>query len=120
MAEYNRRQFPRKNSEDTVQVLLIPDEFKNLKDSCDFIPAKMINLSEDGLFIKIDCYIQPGSNVRIKLASAKEYHPEEAYYMHDGRVIRCEKIAEASYRFGVGIKILRKAIQAHVLTSRFK
>jgi len=50
----------------------------------------------------------------------KGYHPEEAHYMRDGQVIRCEKIDDATSRFGVGIKILRKVIQARVLTSWFK
>ena len=120
MAEFNRRHFPRKNAEDTIQVLLIPDDFESHKDSRDLITAKIVNQSENGLYIEIDRDLQPGSNVRIKMVSPEGYHPEEAHYMRDGRVIRCEKVADATSRFGIGIKILRKVIQARVLTSRFK
>jgi hypothetical protein len=120
MAESNRRHFPRQKAEDTLQVLLIPDDLEGSKDSCDIIPAKMVNQSNSGLYIEIDCDLQPGSNVRIKMVSPEGYYPEEAHYMRDGRVIRCEKVADATSRFGIGIKILRKVIQARVLTSRFK
>ena len=120
MAEFNRRHFPRQKAEDTLEVLLIPDDLEGSKDSCGIIPAKMVNQSDNGLYIEIDRDLQPGSNVRIKMISPNGYHPEEAHYMRDGRVIRCEKIDDATSRFGVGIKILRKVIQARVLTSRFK
>ncbi len=120
MIELNRRHFPRQNAEDTIQVLLIPDDFKGCKDSCDVIPAKMVNQSDNGLSIEIDRDLQPGSNVRIKMDSPEGYHPEEAHYMLDGRVMRCEKVDDATFRFGVGIKILRKTIQIQVQTNRFR
>ena len=120
MDKYNRRHFPRQNAADTIQVLLIPDDFEGFKDSCELIPAKMVNQSDNGLYIEIDRDLMPGSNVRIKMVSPEGYYPEEAHYMRDGRVIRCEKVADPTPRFGVGIKILRKVIQARVLTSRFK
>ena len=120
MAEYNRRHFPRQKAEDTLQVLLIPDDLEGSKDSCDIIPAKMVNQSNTGLYIEIDRELQSGSNVRIKMVPPNGYHPEEAHYMRDGRVMRCEKADDGTARFGIGIKILRKVIQANILTSRFK
>jgi hypothetical protein len=120
MVESNRRHFLRQNAADTIQVVLIPDDFEGHKDSCDLIPAKMVNQSDNGLYIEIDCDLQPGSNVRIKMVSPEGYYPEEAYYMRDGQVIWCEKVDDKTSRFGAGIKILRKIIQTHILTSRFK
>jgi hypothetical protein len=120
MDKYNRRHFPRQNAADTIQVLLIPDDFEGRKDSCDLIPAKMVNQSGNGLYIAIDRNLQPGSNVRIKMVSPEGYHPEEAHYMRDGRVIRCEKVDDATSRFGVGIKILRKIVRAQILSNRFR
>ena len=120
MAESNRRHFPRQNAEDTIQVLLMPDDFEGSKDSRDSIPAKMVNQSDNGLYIEIDRDLQPGSNIRIKRAFQEKSCFDEACYVRDGRVIWCEKVDDATSRFGVGIKILRKAIQAHILTSRFK
>jgi hypothetical protein len=84
------------------------------------MPAKIVNQSNSGLYIEIERDLQPGSNVRLKMVSPEGYHPEEAHYIRDGRVIRCEKISDTTFRFGIGIKILRKLIQARVLTSRFK
>ena len=120
MDKNNRRHSPRQRKEATIQVLLASYDPKVRKDNNDLIPAKMVNQSDNGLYIEIDRNLQPGSNVRIKMVSPEEYHPEEAHYMRDGLVIRCEKVADATSRFGIGIKILRKAIQARVLTSRFK
>ena len=120
MAESNRRHFPRQKAEDALEVLLIPDDFEGHKDSCDLIPAKMVNQSNNGFYIEIDRKLQPGSNVRIKMVSLEGNHPEEVHYMRDGRVLRCEKVDDGTSHFGVGIKILRKVIQTRVLTSRFK
>ena len=120
MDKYNRRHSLRQRTETTIQVVLASGDPKGHRDSSDLIPAKMCNQSDEGLYIEIDRALMPVSNVRIKMASPQGYHPEEAHYMRDGRVIRCEKIDDTTPRFGVGIKILRKVIQARVLTSRFK
>ena len=118
MAKTNRRHFSRQNKEATIQVLLTPDYFAGPKDRRDFIPVKMYNQSEDGLYIEIDRALQPGSNVSIKMVAPERDHTEDAYFMHDGRVIWCKKADDKTSRFGVGIKILCKVVQAEVLTSR--
>jgi len=116
MDKYNRRHSPRQRKEATIQVVLASYD----PEGNDLIPAKICNQSDEGLYIAIDRALMPGSNVRINMVAPEGYHPDEAHYMRDGRVVRCEKIDDATSRFGVGIKILRKVIQAHVLTSRFK
>ena len=118
MAKTNRRHFSRQNKEAAIQVLLTPDYFAGPKDRRDFIPVKMYNQSEDGLYIETDRALQPGSNVSIKMVAPERDHPEDAYFMHDGRVIWCKKVDDKTSRFGVGIKILCKVVQAEVLTSR--
>jgi hypothetical protein len=120
MDKHDRRHSPRQRKEAAINVLPIPNNLKDRKDSCDLIPAKMVNQSDNGLYFEIDRDFQPGSNVRIKMASLQGCHPEEAYYVRDGQVIWCQKVDDITSRFGVGIKILQKVIQTHVLTSRFK
>jgi hypothetical protein len=120
MDKFDRRHSTRQRKQATIKVLLILEDLVARNDNCDLIPAKIVNQSEDGLFLEIDRCLQPGSNVRIKMVSSEGYHPEETYYMRDGLVIRCEKFADAISRFRVGIKILRKTIQAHILTNRFR
>ena len=120
MDKYDRRHSPRQRKDATIEVLLIPVDLEDRTDRRAFIPARLVNQSDNGLYIEIDRDLQPGSNVRIKMVSPEGYHPEEVHYMRDGRVIRCEKVDDATPRFGIGIKILRKVIQARVLTSRFK
>jgi len=118
MANTNRRHFSRQNKEAAIQVLLTPDYFAGPKDRRDFIPVKMYNQSEDGLYIEIDRALQPGSNVSIKMVAPERDHTEDAYFMNDGRVIWCKKVDDKTSRFGVGIKILCKVVQAEILTSR--
>ena len=120
MDKYDRRHSLRQSKEATIQVVLASDGPKVRRDRNDLIPVKMSNQSDEGLYIEIDRALMPGSNVRINMVSPEGYHPEEVHYMRDGRVIRCEKVHDATSRFGIGIKILRKVIQARVLTSRFK
>jgi len=118
MATTNRRHFPRQNKEATIQVLMTPDYFADATDGRDFIPVKMYNQSKDGLYIETDRALQPGSNVSIKMVAPERDHPEDAYFMHDGRVIWCKKVDDKTSRFGVGVKILSKFVRAEVLTSR--
>ena len=120
MDKYDRRHSPRKRKEAAINVLLIPNNLKDRKDSFDLIPAIVVNQSDNGLYIEIDRALRPGSSVRIKMVSPEGCHPEEAYYVRDGQVIWCEKVDVTTSRFGVGVKILQKVIQTHVLTSRFK
>ena len=120
MDKYDRRHSPRQTKKAIIQVLPASDDPKGHRDSNDLIPVKMCNQSDEGLYIEIDRALMPGSNVRINIMSPEKYHSGEAYYVWDGRVIRCDKVAGATSSFGVGIKILRKVIQARVLTSRFE
>ncbi|MBT8365321.1 MAG: PilZ domain-containing protein [Deltaproteobacteria bacterium] len=120
MDKYDRRNSPRQRKETPIQVVVASDDAKGSKDSNNFIPGRVCNQSDEGFYIEIDRDLQPGSNVRIKMVSPQEYYPDEAHHMRDGRVIWCEKVDDATSRFGVGIKIIRKVIQAHVLTSRFR
>jgi hypothetical protein len=120
MTETNRRGFPRQDEEATIQVLITSEYSKDRKDGCDLIPVKMCNQSREGVCIEIDRALHPDSNVSLKMVSPEEDHPEDAHYICDGRVVWCKKVNGETSRFGVGIKILRRALQADVLTSRFK
>jgi hypothetical protein len=70
--------------------------------------------------IGFDYAHMPGSHVRIKMASPEGYHPEKAYSIIDGRVIRCAKVNDVTSRFGLGTQILGKTIEAHIPESRLK
>lgn len=118
MANTDRRHFPRQNEEATIQIFIVPDHFADPKDRHDFIPVKMYNQSQDGLYIEIDRTLRPGSDVSFKMVAPEKDHPEDAYFMHDGRVVWCKKVDEKPSRFGVGVKILSKVVQAEILTSR--
>jgi hypothetical protein len=120
MIETNRRGSSRQDAEATIQVLMSQEDSKDRKDGCDLIPAKMCNQSREGFCIEIDRALHSGSTVTLKMVSPEEDHPEDAHYVCDGRVIWCKKANGKTSRFGVGIKILRRALQAEVMTSRFK
>ena len=120
MAQTNRRGFPRIDEEATIQVLASPEHSKKREDGGVLIPAKMCNQSAAGLCLEIGSALHPGSNVRLKMVSPEEDHPSDAHYIIDGRVIWCKKVDGKTSRFGAGIKILRRVVEADVLTSRFK
>jgi len=79
----------------------------------------MINKSDSGVDIELDRYLAPGTKVRIKIDFQEDSCIDNANYIYDGLVVWCKKNAEPATSFGVGIKILRKVIQARVLTSHF-
>jgi len=120
MKDYSRRHFAREDNEDKIQVLLIPEGFEGPGDGGDLIPSKMVNQSDNGLFLEIDRDLAPGAMVRIKKILQAENCFEEVCYTRDGRVTRCEVLDDSPSHFGVGIQILRKVIQGHILTSRLK
>ena len=120
MTETNRRGFPRQDEKATIQVLISGPYSKDRKDGGDFIPVKMCNQSTEGLCIETDRALDCGSNVSLKMVSPEEDHPEDAHHICDGRVVWCQKKGVDTSRFGIGIKILRKVVQAEVLTSRFR
>ena len=104
MTETNRRAFPRRDEKATIQVLISGDYSKDRKGDCDLIPVKMCNQSTEGLCIEMDRALDCGSNVSLKMVSPEEDHPEDAYYMHNTRVIWCEKVDDETSRFGIGVK----------------
>ena len=120
MTESDRRRFPRQKEEIAIQVLLTQPDSNGRKGAhYDLIPAKLCNQSEEGLYIEIAHTLRPGSTLSIKMVSAAEDHPEDAYSMYDGRVIWCKKTNGKTSHFGSGVKIVRKVVRADVLTSRF-
>jgi len=80
----------------------------------------MGNQSQEGLYIETDRALEPGINVSIKMISPEGDHPENAYYVRDGQVVWYKKFLDKTPRFGVGVKILRRVVQADVVTSRFR
>jgi hypothetical protein len=120
MADTNRRLSPRQESHIAIQVLMNSGGTGGHPRNLDLIPGKICNQSRDGLYIEMDRILEPGSNVSIKIVPPEDYQPENPYFVRDGRVIWCQKIDDPKSLFGIGIKVLRKFVQADVLTSRFR
>ena len=80
----------------------------------------MVNQSDNGLFVEIDRDPAPGANLRIKKILKQESCFEDVCYIRDGLVTHCQEIDDDASHFGVSVKILRKVIQGHILTSRFR
>ncbi|MBW2443128.1 MAG: PilZ domain-containing protein [Deltaproteobacteria bacterium] len=120
MVQTNRRLSPRQGTKGTIQVFLTPEASENDRQPSELIQVKLGNQSRDGIYIETDRSLEPGANVSIKMVSPEEDRPESAYLLRDGRVVWCQKVNGGNHRFGAGIKILRKVVQADVLTSRFR
>ena len=120
MADTNRRLSPRQEAQIAIQVLLNNGAGKGGEGNIGLIPGIMRNHSRDGLYIETDRNLEPGSNISIKIVPPEDCQPENPYYMRDGRVIWCQRIDDRQSLFGAGVKVLRKFVQADVLTSRFR
>ena len=120
MEKHDRRHAPRLGKVAPIQVLLTRDFYRDLKENCEQIPARLVNQSEDGLYIELDRVLTAGTSVSIMMESPKGYQPGETYYMKEGLVLRCVKVDNATSRFGAGIKILRKVVCAPILSNRFR
>jgi hypothetical protein len=121
MTETNRRHFPRKNTRAAVQVLIVPANPGDLENRCEIIPAEMANQSEEGLYLETHRALQVGSNVTIRIDGPADMPTfKNAYHMHDGRIMWCNQVAHEPPRFAIGVKILRKAVQADIIYSRLR
>ena len=120
MAVTDRRRSPRQTEQTVVQVLQISGGASGNRRNLELRAAKIRNLSREGLYIETDRAFEPGSNISIKMISPLGDPTEKAYYMRDGQVIWCKQVDDSTSRFGIGIKILRKVVEAEVLTSRFR
>jgi hypothetical protein len=115
----DRRHLPRQKEEATIVVLLSTDDSEDIKKDCNVILAKMGNQSKQGLYFEIDRNLKHGSTISIRMAVPDAQHPEAPYFVRDGQVVWSRKIDDKTPRFGVGVKILRRVVQADVLNSRF-
>jgi hypothetical protein len=102
-----------------IRVFMVAENFDSPQSEGDNFAAKMVNQSDNGLMIEIDRYLEPGSNVRIKMSSATPRGAEHVYFVRDGRVMWCRRAEGTNFKFAAGIKILRKVVQGNVRTSRF-
>ena len=119
MKQSNRRCLSREAMNSVARVFLVAENFDSPQSEGDNFAAKMVNQSDSGLMIEIDRYLEPGSNVRIKMAFASPRGSEPVYYVRDGRVRWCRRTEGTHFKFAAGIKILRKVVQGHIRTSRF-
>lgn len=119
MSELHRRHSSRHLQDVTIQIILTPEYPNGHDHRDDTFVARMRNQSEDGLYIEMERALQPGWNISIKMTAPNEGHPGGIYQMYAGRVIWCKSVADKAACFGIGIKTLRKAVQAEVMSSRF-
>ena len=119
MTQSNRRCFPRETMDSVICVFLVAENFDSPQGEGDNFAAKMVNQSDTGLMIEIDRYLEPGSNVRIKMSLATPAAQNPSIFVRDGRVMWCRRAEGTSFKFAAGIKILRKVVQGNIRTSRF-
>ena len=115
----NRRHYPRQNKEIPIQILFAPSSIRDEFDRDSEISANICNQSHDGFYIESDSALEPGSVIRIKIASPKNDLSSPACYVHDCQVVWHEKFRDRIAWFGIGVRILRQNVQANVLSSRF-
>ena len=115
----NRRHTSRQKTEASIQVLFAPDDLRSGQNRCEPIAAKIGNKSQEGLFIETDRTFAAGSIIRVKLVPLDNDRSKSACRVQDCQVVWHRKFDNGTPRFGIGVKILRRYVQADVLTSSF-
>ena len=117
--ETNRRQYPRQSNKIPIQVLFASDSPRDDLDRNSGMSAKICNQSHNGLYIETDRALESGSTIRVKMIPPENAPSANACYIHDCQVVWREKFPDRRPQFGIGVRILRRNVQADVLSSRF-
>lgn len=97
-----RRQFT------TSIMLLTKDDYAGYKkEKSYYTPAKMCNLSDEGMYFESDYALQPGSDIYIKVVSRQDQDLRQVSdNNYKAKVKWCKEIADSfPSSFGVGVQL---------------
>ena len=119
MVAINRRHSPRLEQDASVHVYFTPEDLDDNHLNHKRIPAKIGNLSKEGLYLETDHDFVSGSLIQIRMVSPENNHATDVCYVQDCQVVWHKKLHDRTPLFGIGVKILRRNVQANIQTSRF-
>ena len=113
----DRRDSLRKPEEISIKILFGRDSLRDEPDLESGISAKIRNHSSDGFYMKTDRLLEPGATIRIKMVAPEDDCSEGACFIYDCQVVWHEKFDDRTRPFGIGVRILRRNVQAYVPSS---
>ena len=119
MVAIDRRRSPRLKQDASIQVYFTPEDLDDHHLDYKRIPAKIGNLSKEGLYFETDHDVAAGSLIQIRMVSPENNDATDVCYVEDCQVVWHTKLHDQTPLFGIGVKILRRNVQANILTSRF-
>lgn len=119
MVDVEKRRYARQDREAVIQLLIWPDDHRERGKDDTFIPVRMANLSEDGVYIEMERALPAGSAVSLKMSAPDDTLAGDAYYMNHGRVKWCRPLQGSKGRYGIGVKIVEQVVQADVRSPHF-
>ena len=119
MVDVEKRRYARQHREAVIQLLIWTDDRQAHGRDDTFIPVRMANLSEDGVYFEMERALPAGSAVSLKMSAPDDASAKDAYYMNHGRVRWCRALQGSKGRFGIGVKIVEQVVQADVRSPHF-
>jgi hypothetical protein len=118
MAIFFTRSSKRQMRFDPVCILRDRDAGTFGSESPDRIPGRIVNAGQQGVYTESSQALEPGTRVSIEMVPPGMDTRETAYKVRRGKVIWCRQLESSrECRYGAGIEILEKVVQAEIPVS---
>jgi len=115
MTFFFTRQSKRRPRFDPVRISMDPEAGTVGDEPSDPIPGRIVNAGKEGVCVESGQALEPGKTVCIELITPDGALRETVSRLRRGRVIWCRSLETGrGRRFGAGIEILEKVIQAKI------
>lgn len=115
MTFFITRRSKRRPRFDPVRISVDPEEGTAGGEPAEQVPGRIVNTGEQGVCLESDHALEPGTNVSIEMVTPAEAVRETVSRIHRGKVIWCRSLETArGRRFGAGIEIVEKVMQAKI------
>ena len=115
MTYFFTRQSKRRPRFDPVRISTDPEAGTTGADSSEPITGRIVNAGEKGVCVESSLSLDPGTAVSLEMVMPDGAHRESVSRIHRGKVIWCRVLDNGrDRRYGAGIEILEKVVQARI------
>jgi|GEM_PF-814594 len=118
MTYFFTRQSKRRPRFDPVRIFTDPAAGAAASNSAEPVDGRIVNAGEQGVCVESSRALDPGTTVSLEMEIPDGALRENVSRIHRGKVIWCRSLQTGrGMRFGVGIEILEKVVQAKIPAS---
>lgn len=115
MTFFFTRQSKRRPRFDPVRISMDPKAGTSESEPSEPFPGRIVNAGEQGVCVETGLALEPGTTVSIEIAAPDGALRETVSRIHRGKVIWCRsRETGRGKRFGAGIEIAEKVMQAKI------